>query len=52
MEPYEDTMGMDADERLPDDIRETATAHPPGSSATAEAERESVEQHTVQASGS
>ena len=52
MEPYEDTMGMDADELRLDDIRAPVSSHPPGSSVPAEAERESVEQHTVQASGS
>ena len=52
MEPYEDTMGMDADELLLEDIRETVTQPPPDLPGLSPCQIGAVEQHTVKASGS
>lgn len=51
MEPYEDTMGMDADELLLEDIRETVTQPPPDLPGLSPCQSGAVEQHTVKASG-
>lgn len=52
MEPYEDTMGMDADELLLEDIRAVVTGPPPVVPGLMTGRIGAVEQHTVKASGS
>lgn len=52
MEPYEDTMGMDADELLLEDIRETVTQPPPVVPGLMTVRIGADEQHTVKAGGS